>query len=432
MAINMFLFMVECIKLILVMCGILNYKRKKKPVAALLLFAVCEALIAVKGLQEPEYRISTFYLLCTVICGLLLEGRKKYGILLLAMFGVSSLDDIVMFLAKKGFFKTELVFIENPLLYLGCSMASIVPVAIAAGLLQRYYRKREKSGVAARGVESVYIIVTVAGLFLLSTVFSFLNQQEITMSARGGWIVGISICLFSIIFLAGAILMIYNSQSKKRYKHMAELNERMLQYKEEYYEKQLKNEAETKKFRHDITNHILCLEALLREKEYEEAKKYVADILGSISELKSKYRTGNRLVNAIVNDIAGKYPEVLLEWSGSFPQETRLSNPDICVIFSNLLENAFFAANGCSKDKRVQVKVQETGSSVKLLIENSMAGPVRKKGENFITQKADRKNHGFGTKNVRERVEANDGSVEYSYTEHVFTAKIVLPDIKIE
>ena len=59
MIINVARLLIECVKLLLVLCGILNLKRKKKPVAAIVVLIIGTVAVAVKGILEPNSIIST-------------------------------------------------------------------------------------------------------------------------------------------------------------------------------------------------------------------------------------------------------------------------------------------------------------------------------------------------------------------------------------
>lgn len=204
------------------------------------------------------------------------------------------------------------------------------------------------------------------------------------------------------------------------------MNQKLLASQEQYYQMLLEKENETRRFRHDITNHMLCLDVLLKEQEYDDARKYLANLTGELQELGPKVQTGNRLVNAILNDISRKYTDVSFDWNGLLPQKMQLPNMDICTIFSNILENAFVAAAGCEEDGKVAVEVQEVGHGLKIVVQNNKSEEVEVKDGKFVTRKEDKKNHGFGTMNVKECVKRNGGTVEYDYTVDSFTVKLLL------
>ena len=164
----------------------------------------------------------------------------------------------------------------------------------------------------------------------------------------------------------------------------------------------------------------------ITEENVQGAKAYLEELGGTLEELRLKHQTGNTLVNAIVNDMCAKYPGVGLDWQGFLPVETRLSDMDMCTIFSNLLENAFYAASRCGAEGKVDVTVKTVAGALSIIIENDMAGAIDEEKGRFLTQKEDKKNHGFGTRNVKDCVAKNEGSVNFEYTEDRFRATVTL------
>lgn len=162
--------------------------------------------------------------------------------------------------------------------------------------------------------------------------------------------------------------------------------------------------------------------------EYKEAEKYLHELKSSIEELKVKQQTGNRLVNVILSDISTRYKYVDLIWNGELPAQMEISNMDVCVIFSNILENAFSAAAECEESHEVEVKIKGIANGLFIWVRNDMIKPVIEKNGRFVTYKSDEKNHGIGTINVKNCVRSNGGKVEYSYTEKNFITEIVIPN----
>ena len=159
------------------------------------------------------------------------------------------------------------------------------------------------------------------------------------------------------------------------------------------------------------------------------AKVYLEELSGVLGELRLKHQTGNTLVNVIVNDMCAKYSEVVLDWQGFLPAKSKLSDMDMCTIFSNLLENAFYAASGCGTGGKVDVTVKSVAGALSVIIENDRAGKVEEEKGSFLTQKEDKKNHGFGTRNVKDCVAKNEGIVDFEYTEDRFRVTITLINV---
>lgn len=99
--------------------------------------------------------------------------------------------------------------------------------------------------------------------------------------------------------------------------------------------------------------------------------------------------------NLALNSLIGYYNE-LSKNSGvdfnifiSLPEETTIPDMDLCVIVSNLLENAVEACTRMnSQDKFINVKISTTTKFLlTIIIENSYEGEILRSGNVFISSK---------------------------------------------
>ena len=84
---------------------------------------------------------------------------------------------------------------------------------------------------------------------------------------------------------------------------------------------------------------------------------------------------------------------------------------DLCVIFSNALDNAIEACDKIlddSKDKYISVNVTYINSFCFIKIENSKINEINIKNNNFITNKKDKFMHGIYKYNGEIKIEFDD------------------------
>ena len=86
--------------------------------------------------------------------------------------------------------------------------------------------------------------------------------------------------------------------------------EQLLQAEENYYESLLAREKETKKFRHDARQHLVSLQGLAHAGQYQELTAYIDDLVGSSQMTRQLIDTGNSGINAVIGDLAARYPQV--------------------------------------------------------------------------------------------------------------------------
>ena len=126
--------------------------------------------------------------------------------------------------------------------------------------------------------------------------------------------------------------------------------------------------------------------------------------------------------------LLSRFPSVEYEIEGKMPNETALSNMDICTIFSNLFDNAFSAA-AKSDEKLVTVSFRFIGENFFCKVMNTVDHKVNVVNNMLVTEKNDKLNHGHGTYNARMCTEKNNGEITYSCDEKFFYAELVFPKI---
>ncbi len=430
MVTNIVVLVQDLIKMLLVLCGCLNYRFKRKCMGAWIVLGMSVAIILAIGLWDNEYRMASFYFVVPVIAVMMIEGKKK-GLLAVTVFVGFSCIDTIMLLALAGIIGVPgEVIHDDPLMCGICNGISLVGILVAAILFQKLYYGRGKKGIEEIHTKGrMYLWMFFGGITASSIAMLPMDNEDFVWSKENVILFVIPSIVFAVLFLVMGVLLIYNNSAKQHYQEMVELNQKLWKVKEEYYLESLSNKEKIRKFRHDMSSHFVCLKQLLKENNVQAAEKYIETMGEMIQDASEKYQTGNSLVNAIVNDVSGRYAGVVLDWKGHLPGQMQMSDMDVCIIFSNLLENAFFAASACESVGTVEVTVKSVGGALAITMENDMAQPIEEKDGRLITKKVDKKNHGYGTQNVRESVEKNDGTVEFKYTDKKFTVDVVLVNV---
>jgi len=412
----------DYLKNIIIMKMAFGYRTRKNmliPVFGVLFSVVFAAGSFFSGYDSDTFQMiySFFDLTCIILVCLSVEGQKKILFSILSYLLVNLLDDSLSRAVADLTGKEYSVFTEN-------KTDNIILMTVSLGIYYTVFRILKqitgKSGndIDIRKSRSIDIVVIIGAIILTFFTAALLKKS------------GYDRIVF--VFASSCIMilcMFYNNASHAYFREKSHMNEKIIDAQKKYYENLLEKENETRKFRHDINNHLLCIRSMLNEGKYKEAENYIYEIEKKTATLKRGCQTGNDLVNTILNDISGKYKNVELTTEGLIPAELSISDMDICTVFYNIFENAFSAASECSENAMVYLSSRSVASSMVFTVKNNMNRPVNKKGHSFVSYKSDRANHGFGTVNVKECVEANGGKVEFSYSENEFTVVIILPNV---
>ncbi len=182
----------------------------------------------------------------------------------------------------------------------------------------------------------------------------------------------------------------------------------------------------TRSFRHDIKNHILLLNVLAEKGDIDAIKKYLGDLGGTVDESDYVRITGISAVDAILNekmyeaqskDITTNYNCINLEKNDVLPV-------DLCIIFSNALDNAIEANCRIEDKTRRYIKLKAHGNETFTII--SVSNPTDKEPKKnafglFDTSKADTDSHGFGLRSIESTVSKYNGEMIVKCEDGVFT-----------
>lgn len=187
----------------------------------------------------------------------------------------------------------------------------------------------------------------------------------------------------------------------------------------------------TRAFRHDIKNHILLMNMLAEQENYDELKKYLRDMSGVIDESDYVRISGISAVDAILNEkmyeaqarsITTNFDVVNLDKNSVLPI-------DLCIILSNALDNAIEANAGIAdaSQRFIRLKVHGNETFSVISVSNPVAGEPEKLGSGlFATTKDDKDSHGFGLKSIENTMNKYMGEMVAKCEDGVFTLVVRL------
>lgn len=191
----------------------------------------------------------------------------------------------------------------------------------------------------------------------------------------------------------------------------------------EQYKMLQKSNNDIRSFRHDYINNMVALSALLDAGKIEEAKQFIEQLNKSVVKPNTMFSTGNYLADAIISYKASEIIDdgIEITFDGSIPAEV-ISNNDISVILSNLLDNSIRGCKGC-EHCQIRIKSIESYDGVLISISNSVKENVDI-SKKLKTTKQDHENHGLGIKNIKRILKKYHGFISFDCTDNVFTAKV--------
>lgn len=140
----------------------------------------------------------------------------------------------------------------------------------------------------------------------------------------------------------------------------------------------------------------------------------------------------NLCENPAADGVAGHYAALLrregvpAEYILDLPRLLPADEMDVCVVLSNLLENALEASLRLPPSLRwVRVRGEVHGDAVVLLeVENAYTGEIQE--DNTGIRSSKRPGHGIGLQSVRRIAAKNGGYCKFQYDGKVFRAQVML------
>lgn len=184
---------------------------------------------------------------------------------------------------------------------------------------------------------------------------------------------------------------------------------------------------ETRQARHDLCHHFLQLSSLAENGDLEKIKEYLCNIITKIPTLHLHF-CENQAVDSVIDyyyTLAERH-EIPFHAQIDLPAQLSIDEIDLCLILSNLLENALEASLKTAKFRqRIDVRIYPHASNIILIqVENTFDGKIQKKQNHFLSSK--RAENGIGIQSIRRISEKNGGGSDFTYKNGIFTAKIML------
>lgn len=243
----------------------------------------------------------------------------------------------------------------------------------------------------------------------------------------------LSIILVISIFIL-IIIVMFRLREKELHKRVLQKNidvlNKQLQYKLKYYKSEKNREDEIKRYIHDRSNHMRILIGLIEKGENKRAIDYMSKLTETYKNMQNTSVTKNKVIDSILSNLIEecKQKNIKLDLDIKLPEKIQITDIDLCIILSNLIDNAIEACEKLnnSSQKFINLKSNIHGDYMYVSIENSYDGKMSKSRGEFITWKKNKKFHGVGLENVRITVNKYKGMLKYDYNESIFKVSVLL------
>ncbi|MCI8669668.1 MAG: GHKL domain-containing protein [Lachnospiraceae bacterium] len=397
-----------------------------------------------KRRQDKQYENKLFIIIINIACLVCIVwlGKTEITLVLALVMSVINLSLIyhllwletvsLYFLAflmlsilesVTGYFLKYLLHLDNAVL-------SLTYLTIIIALLWVFYfllgRKIERDAFILEA--GMNIILSLFLLIIIAMLSYFTYALSEVINTRQG-LFGLGLVTFGGgIILVTFLLMIYYFNVQQKYQIKNEVLEKYNEQQKKYFELLLEKEQKTRQFRHDIIAELIQIKNLSIKRDYDGLEKYIAETLKEISFIsKYDYDVGNDTVNTLLNYyLLPVRRRCKIEINGYFSDSVNVSDRDLCIVISNLILNAIEAVDKVvNYEKKISFTIKVGKIFTYFIIKNTYQNTEDKIIQNeILTTKSDKRNHGYGLKNVKNIVEKNSGELVLKVEKNQFIVEL--------
>lgn len=260
------------------------------------------------------------------------------------------------------------------------------------------------------------IVLIFTGSFTLEQVYSFRFLLARTL---------LLLCMFVVYFLLLKSLDSIRQQAVLA--EQAAIQEHLLHLQKTQQAQFLRHMDEIRTARHDLRQHLSVIRSCLEKEDINALKTYLDAYERKLPSDIHRIFCQNFAVNCILFYYAEKAEKYKIDYkiNCDFPECLPVSEPELCALLGNLLENAVEACKDAAHTVPFICVNSLCGQEhIVLTVDNSCAiEPVMENGR-FLSVKHG--GYGTGTYSVKVTAERNGGTAEFSFKNGVFYASVLL------
>lgn len=271
-----------------------------------------------------------------------------------------------------------------------------------------------------------YVFWILPLVFIALNLFMIPSHRSTLYTGRvlQGYIV-ISVALLLLLLWFNAVFLMM-ATSLNRNARLQQENQ-FLSMQQRRYESLRAAIEEARQARHDMRHQLNQISALAESGDMEKLKAYLAKAAARIPDLDMSF-CENRAADSVIGYYCAlaKRERVPFRAQADLPEALPVDEIDLCLVLSNLLENALEASLRTDPSRRQIELTAYVHAGQLLLIEakNTFDGAVKEKDGVFRSSK--RKGNGVGIQSVRHIAEKTGGASAFTHQDGVFFAKVML------
>ncbi len=425
-------YIADFLKIWIVMIGMLDLKpirNRRVYVAEVVIQCVLLTLAGIVRKNVPDIVTSLYPLMLIIAICFIFEGKllKKLAYTLLSYLFILFLDACIIGICSAIYKYPELNSQNYEIVSFFYTILSLVPLSLVVWIKKR--RRRTYPIILSKKIYVLLFTGASTGILFITALLVSLNTK---ISSSGRRLLIIITIILVISYFVACAMMIFVTESRDSYKNLSLISQSIIESQQKYYLLVSEKEQEIHSLRHEMKNHLACIRGLYQADKLSEMEEYMSQLIEASNTSASLFDTGNDIVNAILNDAQSRYKNdhIAIHLEGGFPAKLQIAPMDLCVIFANIISNAVEAIQQIplidDTVRYIDVRISTYKNDLYIDVKNPVGRNVEAIDGNLITTKKEKSLHGFGVKNVIQRVQKYQGSFHYNVKDNQFCVEIMM------
>lgn len=230
--------------------------------------------------------------------------------------------------------------------------------------------------------------------------------------------------IFYVVFLTA-----YRQQLQQR--SQTQMQSSLLAAQLSQAERELKalrrSESQSAIYRHDMRHHLAAIDGFLSAGKPQLAMEYIKSVESDIEAITPRRFCQNEMVNLLCSSFSSRAEStgVRLTVEAGLPGTLDISDPELCALLSNGLENALAAAETLEENRRwIHCYCGVRAGKLLIEIKNPYQGTVAMREDLPVSG---HEGHGYGCRSIRAITQAYGGVCDFMAKDGIFVLRIVLP-----
>lgn len=304
-------------------------------------------------------------------------------------------------------------------------VVGVIAVCLLSKPLEPVFEDKRKSWYLS-------LIAPLSGMMLVTDLANWAASNGILVQDRGRY--GLfenqlfshgAMCVFTGLSMAAAGFLVLGLDRMDRQERSGE------QYRTQmlYYEMMEEQYSQMERLRHDLKNHIIALDSLIQNRQWEKAVSYLQEMaqLGGVET--GDEITGSLAIDALLYHKKRQAKEQGIRWQcdARLPADCPVKDIDLCIIVGNALDNALESCLRLKAREQTFIYVY-LGTVRKCLFLEARNSAEQEEGwERGEKWKSGSQRHGLGLGNMKAAAARYNGVVRTELENGVFAVSVLLP-----